>query len=440
MLLPARREKSQDMTRLGTVAAAAATLAAVVLSPSVAHAQSVDAAARDLQTHDVTFENGAVTDQDIAELDQLTAKLQSDGGYTKVVVLAPPVDTSSSARAFAGRVRSALGGTGRVIVFDPQDVGIATNVPGEAAKVNDAELAAIDAANRSNSFATGVLAAADTLGVKGAAGAGTGGNGTGSSSNGSHEDLGRPSGSTGSVLPIVLLVVFVGGVGVLFFLWWSRRKRKAAEPASAVSQAEGEQKVRGEVETASNLVIDLADRTEMPGAPPEAATAFRDGASEFADLQDDLEAADTREELAAVYPRLVHARWKLETAKALLDGQPAPAEPNPGPLFPPPPPPPPGAAPAAPMPEPHYQSHKQHSPWLTDAAITAITVLASRGLGNAGSRSRRQPSDDVWFRDRYGGSGGLGSGGSRGSTRPSTQGSRPKISMGGRRGRGMGDR
>ena len=422
------------MTRLGMVAAAAVTLAAVVLAPTVGQAQSVDAAARDLRTHDVTFENGAVTDQDIADLDRVTAQLQADGGYTKVVVLAHPVDTSSSARAFAGKVRDTLGGRGRVIVFDPRDVGIATNVPGEASKVNSAELAAIDAANRSNSFATGVLGAADTLGVKGSAASGTG---TGSSGSGSGQDLGAPGGSTGSILPLVLLVAFVGLVGVGFYVWWSSRQRKAAATASSVSQAEGEQTVRGEVEVASNLVIDLADRTEVPGAPAEAVTAFRDGASEFAALQDDLEAADTRQELEAVYPRLVHARWKLECSKALLDGQPAPAEPTPGPLFPPPPPPPPGAAPVPSAPEPHYQRHTQHSPWLTDAAITAITVLASRGLASARSSPRRQPSDDVWFRDRYGGPAG---GGSRGGGRQSGSQSRPPISMGGQRGRGMGDR
>ena len=236
----------------------------------------------------------------------------------------------------------------------------------------------------------------------------------------------------------MLLVAVVGLVGVGFYLWWSSRKRKAAATASSVSQAEGEQTVRGEVEAASNLVIDLADRTEVPGAPAEAVTAFRDGASEFAALQDDLEAADTRQELEAVYPRLVHARWKLECSKALLDGQPAPAEPAPGPLFPPPPPPPPGAPPVPAAPEPHYQRHTQHSPWLTDAAITAITVLASRGLASARSSPRRQPSDDVWFRDRYGGSGG--GGGSRGGGRQSGSQSRPPISMGGQRGRGMGDR
>jgi hypothetical protein len=85
-------------------------------------------------------------------------------------------------------------------------------------------------------------------------------------------------------------------------------------------------------------------------------------------------------------------------------------------------------------------------------------VLASRGLGSAmGRGSRRQPSSDDWFRDRYGGAGGgfggggfggglggvLGGifGGSRGSSGGGrTSSSRPRISMGGRRGRGMGKR
>jgi hypothetical protein len=415
------------MTRLHKAAAAAVVLAAVVLAPVPGHAQSVDSAADDLLSHNVTFEDGAVSDQDIADLDSVTAQLQADRGYFKVVVLASPVDEFSSTRAYAEQVRSALGGTGRVLVFDPDDVGIASNVPGEAAGINDAELAAIDAANRSNSFATGVLAAADALGVKGSAGGSgePGGSGSASSSPGSS--------SSGNGLVIVVMIALVGVVGFLFYRWWSARRKQQGPSMSPQAQAEGEQKVRAEVEAASNLVIDLADRAELPDAPPEAVSAFRDGAIEFADLQDDLEAADTREELEAVFPRLVHARWKLECAKAVLDGTPAPLEPTATPLFPPPPPPTPGAPPA---PEPHYQRHQQHSPWLTKAAVTAITVLASRGLGNPGDGGRRQPSDDDWFRDRYGG--GRGSG-SRSSGR-----SRPRISMGGRRGsssgRGMGHR
>ena len=305
--------------------------------------------------------------------------------------------------------------------------GIASNVPGEAARINDAELAAIDAANRSNSFATGVLAAAEALGVKGSAGDSSPEGGSGSSG----------SSSSGNGLVVVVMIALVGIVGFLFYRWWSARRRHQGPSMSPEAQAEGEQKVRAEVEAASNLVIDLADRTELPDAPPEAVKAFRDGATEFANLQDDLDAADTRDELETVYPRLVHARWKLECSKALLDGVAVPPEPTPPLLFPPAPLPPPGVPPT---PEPHYQQHQQHSPWLTKAAVTAITVLASRGLGNPQGGHRRQPSDDGWFRDRYGG--GASGSSSRGSS--SRGQSRPRISMGGRRGsspgRGMGHR
>jgi hypothetical protein len=427
------------MTRLVRAASAAAMLVSVLFVPTTVAGQSVGAAADDLQDNDVTFEDGALTDEDLDELDRVTAQLQSDGGYFKVVVLASPADDFSSTRAFAEEVRDALGGTGRVMVFDPEDVGIASNASGEPSSINAAEVAAIDAANRSNSFATGVLAAADRLGVEGSGGSG-GGN--------RRDD--RPTGaagsSSGSVLPLVLLLAFVGLVGFGFYRWWSSRKKKASQPLSPVSQAEGEQKVRDEVALASNLVLELADKVELPDAPKDAVTAFREGAGGFADLQDDLEEADTREELEPVYPRLVQARWKLQCAAALFDGQPAPPAPAPGPLFPPPPPPPPGAAPT-PAPEVHYRQHTQHSPWLTDAAIAAITVLASRGLGSAiGRGNRRQPSSDDWFRDHYGGGGGGFSGGGFGggsrnrSGGRRTSGSRPRISMGGRRGRGMGKR
>ena len=115
-----------------------------------------------------------------------------------------------------------------------------------------------------------MLGAADTLGVKGSAGSGSG---TGDSDSGG-QDLGAPGGWTGSILPVVLLVALVGLVGLGFYLWWSSRKRKAAAAtASSVSQAEGEQTVRGEVEASSNLVIDLADRTETPGEAAGAVTA-----------------------------------------------------------------------------------------------------------------------------------------------------------------------
>ncbi len=258
------------MTRLVRAASAAALLALILLVPTGAGAQSVDAAAGDLQDNDVTFEDGALTDDDLEDLDRVVAQLQSDGGYFKVVVLASPTDEFSSTRAYAEEVRDALGGNGRVMVLDPQDVGIASNVGGETASINDAEVAAIEAANRSNSFATGVLAAADELGVEGSGGSDGGGSGSG----GDDGPTGAAGSSSGSILPLILLLVFVGLVGFGFYIWWSSRKKKASQPLSPVSQAEGEQKVRSEVELTSNLVLELADKVEMPDASKEGVDRF----------------------------------------------------------------------------------------------------------------------------------------------------------------------
>jgi hypothetical protein len=415
------------MTRLGMVAAAAATLAAVVLAPTVGQAQSVDAAARDLRTHDVTFESGAVTDQDLADLDRVTAQLQADGDYTKVVVLAHPVDTSSGARAFAGKVLDTLGGRGRVIVFDPRDVGIATNVPDEASKVNSAELAAIDAANRSNSFAQGLGAAAGT-------GASSSASGTAGTGSGSRWQRRRPGPRAGRLDREHLPPRARGPLG-LVGVGFARSSPGKARRHGLQAPGRGQQTVRargrGGVEPGHRPGRSDRVPVHRPRRSPRSVTAPPSSPP----CRTTSRAADNARAGGGV-PRLVHARWSW-VLESPPHGQPAHAEPTPGPLFPPPPPPPPGAAPVPSAPEPHYQRHTQHSPWLTDAAITAISVLASRGLASARSSPRRQPSDDVWFRDRYGGPAG---GGSRGGERQSGSQSRPPISMGGQRGRGMGDR
>jgi hypothetical protein len=57
--------------------------------------------------------------------------------------------------------------------------------------------------------------------------------------------------------------------------------------------------------------------------------------------------------------------------------------------------------------EPHYQQHEQHSAWLSNAAMTAIAILAAKGIGGA-MQPRRAPSDDVWFDQHYGGGAGMG--------------------------------
>ena len=172
---------------------------------------------------------------------------------------------------------------------------------------------------------------------------------------------------------LIVGVLVVGGL----FLWSRLKKSKARE--SAVSLGEGEMKVRSHQDQAGNLVLDLADRVELPGAPPEAKQLFQQGAAEFAGLQDDLEQADTRPELEAVYPRIVDAVWKLESAKAVLDGQPAPAQPAAEPLFPAPP------APLAPA-QPAGGAPSVRSTW-----VSSTSPSPSRRATAAWDRARGSP-------------------------------------------------
>jgi hypothetical protein len=396
---------------LARACALLAAAAAALLLGQQAAAQSVSAAVDDLRDNDVTFEEGAVDDRDLAELDDAAAELQDGDAFFKIVVLGDRVTTAPSVRAFAQEILAGLGGEGRVLVYDPATVGIATDVD-SSSEATRAEDAAIEAANESDSFAEGALAAGRVL--------------IGSSVPAEVDgDEGGGGGGGGGGWLIWVLVIGGVGVGALLLLRGMLGGTRPDEQARA-ALGEGEKKVRAAVDRTANLVLALADRIELPDAPAEAKEAYREGSAAFMDVQDELEQADTRPELEAVYPRLVEAEWRLQTASALLEEEPAPPKPKPEPLFPVPAP---RAQPAPPPPEPHYQEHGT-SPWLTEAAMTAMSILLSRGFGGGGSgRSYRDPMGDDVFGGLFPGGGG-GGGGRRG---------RPRISLG-RGGRGMGRR
>jgi uncharacterized membrane protein YgcG len=397
------------------LAVLSAGIVALAAAPG-ALAQDAGAAASDLQGNDVTFEEGALNQNDIAELDETTARLQEDGAF-KVVVLAEPVSDFANADEFAAAVLDDLGEDGRVLVYTPNTVGLASTVD-SGAEVASAKQAAIDTANQTNSFAAGVEAAAGELGVQGA-------------------ETGDDGGGGGGWL--LLLLILVPLALLVFFLWRSRKRQKQVE-AGALDTAEGQ--IRAEVDAAANLVLELNDRVELPGAAPEAKELYQEGARLFTEVQEPLEEADTPAELEAVYPKILEARWKLESAQAILDGKPAPARPTPKPLFPEPEPVPvPAQAQSAeasypepqyqPVPEQHYREYGS-SPWLTGAAMAALSMLAAGGMGQP--RISRPPMDDDVFSDSFGG-GGFGGGGMFGGGGSS---GRPRISLGG--GRGMGRR
>ena len=391
---------------------------ALALVPFAA-AQEAETAAADLQENNVTFEEGALTDPDLAELDQVTADLQESDAAFKVVVLADEATDYPNADTFAAAVLEELGEDGRVFVYTPSTVGLTSNVD-SAEEISSAKDSAIAAANQTNSYGAGVAAAAQELGVSQAEGGGS-------------DDGGGGSGW------ILFLLLGLGAAALLFFLW--RRSKRQVEQVDETQISGAEGKVRAEVDATANLILDLSDRADVPDADPVAKEHFREGARLFSESQELLEEADTRSELEAAFPKVVEARWRLECAQAVLDGAPEPPRPEPGPLFPPEPIPAPEIAAPEPVdrgPEPAYRGFDT-SPWMTAAAMAAMAALANRGMSAPRAR-RRAPMDDSVFGDIFGGGFG-GGGGGRGYGRPQTGSRRPRISLGpGRAGRGMGGR
>ena len=373
----------------------------VVLAPAVAGAQEVGSAAEDLRGNDVTYEDGALTQRELDDLDAAAGRLQGTDGYLKVVVLAERVTAFDGADDYAAEVRDELGGRGRVMVISPDEVAVASNVdPGD--ETRRAEQVAADKLNSGGSLATAVVNAAGALGIAG-----------GSSTSSGGDDGGGGGFPWGLVLLIVLPVLLLLG-----FLWWAARKQRArAAAVSAADLGAGEAKVRDAVDVVANGLLELSDRVDQPDTSEEARHAFRQGAELFTTTQDELEQADTPAELEAVYPKVVEAGWHIATTRALLDGQPAPARPEPEQLFPRPQYPvgvpagggtvsgsaggdmgSPAPAPSR-TPEPHYR-RPDLSPWLTAAAMAAMTMLSNRGM----SVPRTRPAmDDDSFGSWVGG-------------------------------------
>lgn len=400
------------MGLLKQLALVALTLCALALAPS-AVAQDAGTAAADLRDNDVTFEEGALTDRDLAELDQVTEGLQEPGAAFKVAVLAEDVTDYPSADSFAAAVLDQLGAEGRVLVYTPSSVGLASDVDTREA-VASAKARAVEAANATNSYGAGVEAAANELGATQAAG----------------DDAGGGGGGSGWLLLLILLLV---PAVLLFFLWRRSKRRDEKLDATQIESAEGH--VRGEVDAAANLILELSDRADLPDTAPTAREHFREGARLFSESQELLEDADTRPELEVAFPKIVEARWRLECSKAILDGGVEPPRPEPEPLFAALAPEPVDVPGPARRPEPAYRGFDTN-PWLTSAAMAAMAALVNRGM--AGQTRHRQPMDDSVFGDIFGGGGGYGEGG---YGRPRTAPGRPRISLGaGRAGRGMGRR
>ena len=245
-----------------------ALLAVALLTASPAAAQNVDAAVNDLRDNDVTFEEGAVSGSDLDDLDEAAQDLRDDEGYFKVVVLADRVEDYPSTSVFAQRVLDGLGGRGRVLVYDPASVGIASNVD-SAAEVAAAESAVVEEANRTNSFAEGALAGGEAL---------TGVDPT-------DDDDG------GGGAWVFWLLLLGGGLLLVFFLI-SRARRQAREQEASLERPSARARRCAAPSTALRTSPDLSTRSRhaMPGGRRRFTRRGRSRRSRTLDTHAELEA------------------------------------------------------------------------------------------------------------------------------------------------------
>ena len=253
------------------------TFVAALAVPVPAGAQDADEFAAELRTVDVAYEDearegGFLTDNDLADLEDLVDRLSTSSAGFDVAVLGSAVTDVPSEQAFADDLLSALGGDGRVVVLSPAAIGVASDLDSPS-EIERAVGAAEDAATDQQSLTAGVEAAANTLGVE------PGSPSEGDSSEGSGDDSG---GGSGAWIWILLGLLAIGVIGL--FWWSSRRRRKAAATADAASIGEGERKVRELVEHASAVIVELADHIDLAGTPVAAQDSFRQGAAAFAGL------------------------------------------------------------------------------------------------------------------------------------------------------------
>lgn len=133
----------------------------------------------------------------------------------------------------------------------------------------------------------------------------------------------------------------VPAAGVGGGMWWSSRRRKQEAEKQGLENAE---KIRAEVQTEldelANDVLVLASPVDLSDKP-QAVQYYRDATEAYSQISDllpdpaELENANLAE-LSDLGARIVHARWQMDAAEALMAGEPIPEKPK---VEPPPAPP-----------------------------------------------------------------------------------------------------
>ncbi|MEM7091360.1 MAG: hypothetical protein AAF567_00045 [Actinomycetota bacterium] len=376
---------------LATLAAIAMLLAGMVGFAVHAGAQDTDAILADLESDGFHIETGADgTDAAFSSLVSRTRANATDRWY--FVSLAGAVDAD-----FADLLRDAVRPTGNVLLFywDIDDFPQAQLASSETEAVEFDALAPIESADWTtpDEFMTLVVAEFDRItGASGNAAASdsgstsTGTTSTGSASSSNADDSGGGNG----------WIWFAGGAAAIGGgIWYSgRRRRKKAEEARVESAAELRDALQTEIDELANDVIVLSgpvDLSEDEQAVEHyrAATATYTAISEEIPDLDGLDVGDF-DALHDLGVRVAHARWQMDAAEAIIDGEPIPDKPE----VEPPPEPEPGKTRPAPAALPPQVRSRAPRPRTRSTGRRRsgggglLDILIGAGMANSGRRRR----------------------------------------------------
>jgi hypothetical protein len=125
---------------------------------------------------------------------------------------------------------------------------------------------------------------------------------------------------------LVLFAVALVIVG-LISLVSNIRTRQAFNAQRERSLREASDEVRSQVAAMASDILELTDRVAVFGNP-RAAQLFAEATAAYQDAQDQFERSSNIRELERVSDELDHARWQIESARAMVEGRELPPEPD----------------------------------------------------------------------------------------------------------------
>lgn len=233
---------------------------------------------------------------------ELAGRMQERGFNFVAVVLAE--DPSGGANAFASAIVDQFRVGATVVVLSPLELGF------DSTEFSSGELTAAgqDALELFNTNVNdGFTLFADNL----APGVATGGGGGAVTGDGG----GFPWG----------LVVIVGGL-VLVVAWAVRRQNKVEQQRQVEDIDEARGEIKHQLDEIANVILEETDAIRV-SEHREAGTYLQAASKTYADALDLYERASTLDQLETISDSLDRARWQLQAAVALRDGQEVPPEP-----------------------------------------------------------------------------------------------------------------